>query len=225
MSDTERELTCFSAYDKYTRYSVGTTVQYSTVQYRDLCRTGQVEDSLVVAEIFQKYLLRNNEPFLFYCRIPAYARYEECSLFIFLSACIFNKLISLQQCSNTDASYPYHFSHKFSHFYFVVQCCKVIYLLPSSYASHVQCMISYPSNIYLSIHLIRSKVKYFVEVSIYNLHSINILNTYLLTVTDACSEAAPRLRGSLTSSGRTLSSYSSSAALSGDKWPADGRNY
>ena len=121
----------------------------STVQYRDLCRTGQVEDSLVVAEIFQKYLLRNNEPFLFYCRVPAYARYEECSLFIFLSACIFNKLISLQQCSNTDASYPYHFSHKFSHFYFFVQCCKVIYLLPSSYASHVQCMISYPSNIYL----------------------------------------------------------------------------
>ena len=133
-------------YNSTVQYS---TVQYSTVQYRGLCRTGQVEDSLVVAEIFQKYLLRNNEPFLFYCRIPAYARYEECSLFIFLSTCIFNKLISLQQCSNTDASYPYHFSHKFSHFYFFVQCCKVIYLLPSSYASHVQCMIYYPSNIYL----------------------------------------------------------------------------
>ena len=50
-----QELTCFSSYDKYTR-------------------TGQMEDSLVVAEVFQKYLLRNNEPFLFYCRVPPYAR-------------------------------------------------------------------------------------------------------------------------------------------------------
>ena len=33
-----------------------------------------MEDSLVVAEVFQKYLLRNNEPFLFYCRVPPYAR-------------------------------------------------------------------------------------------------------------------------------------------------------
>ena len=28
----------------------------------------------LVAEVFQKYLLRNNEPFLFYCRVPPYAR-------------------------------------------------------------------------------------------------------------------------------------------------------
>ena len=34
-----------------------------------------MEDSLVVAEVFQKYLLRNNEPFLFYCRVPPYARW------------------------------------------------------------------------------------------------------------------------------------------------------
>jgi len=55
MSDSTKELTCFSSYDRYSK-------------------TGQMEDSLVVAEVFQKYLLRNNEPFLFYCRIPPYAK-------------------------------------------------------------------------------------------------------------------------------------------------------
>jgi hypothetical protein len=32
------------------------------------------EPSLTVSEIFQKYMLKNTEPFLFYCKIPPYTR-------------------------------------------------------------------------------------------------------------------------------------------------------
>jgi len=55
MSDYSKDLTCFSSYDLYSK-------------------AGHLEERLVVSEIFQKYLLRNNEPFLFYCRIPAYTK-------------------------------------------------------------------------------------------------------------------------------------------------------
>ena len=55
MSDYIKDLTCFSSYDLYSK-------------------AGHLEERLVVSEIFQKYLLRNNEPFLFYCRIPAYTK-------------------------------------------------------------------------------------------------------------------------------------------------------
>jgi hypothetical protein len=42
------------------------------VRYKD---SQKDEPSLTVSEIFQKYMLKNTEPFLFYCRVPPYTRY------------------------------------------------------------------------------------------------------------------------------------------------------
>ena len=60
-SDIPKDLTCFSAYDRYCRPSIHG-------------REEQEDDHLLVGEVFQKYMLKNNEPFLFYCNIPAYTK-------------------------------------------------------------------------------------------------------------------------------------------------------
>lgn len=60
-SDGPRDLTCFSAYDRYCK---------------PVPETGEPEDdeNLVVGEIFKKYMLNHNEPFLFYCNVPPYTK-------------------------------------------------------------------------------------------------------------------------------------------------------
>jgi hypothetical protein len=60
-SDIPRDLTCFSAYDRYCRPTNDNGEEPE-------------EDHLVVGEVFQKYMLKNNEPFLFYCNIPPYTK-------------------------------------------------------------------------------------------------------------------------------------------------------
>ena len=60
-SDIPRDLTCFSAYDRYCR------------PVSEGGEEGE-EDHLVVGEVFKKYMLKNNEPFLFYCNIPPYTK-------------------------------------------------------------------------------------------------------------------------------------------------------
>lgn len=60
-SDIPRDLTCFSAYDRYCRPVTDGGEEPE-------------EDHLVVGEVFKKYMLKNNEPFLFYCNIPPYTK-------------------------------------------------------------------------------------------------------------------------------------------------------
>jgi len=55
MSATVKELTCFSAYDSYSHI-------------------GKSGINVTVGEVFEKYMLKNSEPFLFYCSVPPYSR-------------------------------------------------------------------------------------------------------------------------------------------------------
>ncbi|XP_023341846.1 uncharacterized protein LOC111711681 isoform X2 [Eurytemora carolleeae] len=56
MTAAPKELTCFSSYDRYSR-----------------CKHEETMD-LFVGEVFEKYMLKSTEPFLFYCSIPPYTR-------------------------------------------------------------------------------------------------------------------------------------------------------
>ncbi|XP_023341845.1 uncharacterized protein LOC111711681 isoform X1 [Eurytemora carolleeae] len=81
MTAAPKELTCFSSYDRYSR-----------------CKHEETMD-LFVGEVFEKYMLKSTEPFLFYCSIPPYTRYRTFSFLLFYTIHIQGTEPSLFYCS------------------------------------------------------------------------------------------------------------------------------